>query len=114
MTEPVRGAIVTTAGVIGVVWEVSPSGTHIFPVVIRGAGRHRSDVQHGDSRLPASGTVRPGAMRVFNTRITVIGHVSKTLFRKLEQAFAAESAATRYEVGCRFPANPPTEIPVRL
>jgi len=107
-----RGAIVTYSGKVGIAWDVTPSGTYLFPVIVRGAGRHRSDVQHEDSRLPARGTIRPGAMRI-EPRVTVVGHVSRTLLAQIEQAFAAEKVATRFEAVRRFPVDPPTETPVR-
>jgi hypothetical protein len=98
----------------GVVWRVLPGGCYVFPIVNRGAGRHRSDVPIDERMLLVRGAVRPGGMKRVNSGMRVIGQVPETMFSEIEKAFAAEVRATRNEV--KYGVSTPSRFdrPVRM
>ena len=99
MSQPqlCRGAIVRAKEIVGVLWSTSDSGAHVIPVVVRGAGLHRSDVRCDEEPLLPNGALRATSLRTVQSRLTVTGRVSDATIAKLDQALRREVRAVQFE-----------------
>jgi hypothetical protein len=108
-----RGAIIRAEGLVGVLWATSVDCVYVIPMVIRGAGLHRSDVRcEAEPLLPSNGALRAGSLRKIKSRVTMTGRVGDAMVAALEQALRREVRALQFEA--RFPTESACETSVRF
>ena len=108
-----RGAIVRARNFVGVLWQADDDAPYVIPLVVQGAGRHRSDVRYDEPLLPSHGALRAGALTAVRSTITITGRVSDTTVAALDAALRREVRAVQFE--SRFLPHPgATERAVRM
>ena len=114
MSQPqlCRGSIVRAKKIVGVLWSTAGDEAYVIPVVLRGAGLHRSDVSCDGEPLLPNGALRTNWLRTVKSRLTVTGRVSDETVARLDQALRREVRAVQFE--SRHTARDHTERAVRL
>jgi hypothetical protein len=93
-----RGAIVRARNFVGVLWQADGDADYVIPLVVQGAGRHRSDVQYeGEPLLPERGALRAGALMAIRAPLMASGRVSPDTVARLGVALQREVRARQFE-----------------